>query len=109
LKDKTGYEFKLSSACGDNTNTMAALRAGDLLPSGDPSTEPETFTIDDSEFDEEEPEVLDPAILDPFSIGVELNADGTTRPIETLDGIFSKIIKPKCVTDADAYVELNLW
>jgi hypothetical protein len=107
LKDKTEYEFKLSSACGDNSNTMAALRAGDLLPSGDPSTEPETFKIDDSAFDEEEPEIISPAIFDPYGIGIELNSDGTTRPIETLDGIFSKIIKPKCVTDADAYVECS--
>lgn len=107
LKDKTGYEFKLSSACGDNTNTMAALRAGDIHPSGDPSTDPETFTIDDSEFDEEEPEIISPAILDPYGIGIEINADGTTRPVETLDGILSKIIKPKCVMDADTYVECS--
>ncbi|MFN3487551.1 MAG: fibronectin type III domain-containing protein [Emticicia sp.] len=106
LKDKTPYEFKLSSACGDNTNTMAALGEGDI-PSGDPSTEPETFKIDDSEFDEEEPEVLDPAILDPYTIGIEINADGMTRPVETLDGIFNKIIKPECVTNADAYAECS--
>ncbi|WP_340230168.1 fibronectin type III domain-containing protein [Emticicia oligotrophica] len=106
LKDKTEYEFKLSSACGDNTNTMTALSAGDLLPSGDASTDPVTFKIDDSEFDEEVEE-LDPAILDPYTIGVTLNADGTTRPVETLEGIFNKIIKPKCVTDADAYAECS--
>ncbi|WP_305953194.1 fibronectin type III domain-containing protein [Emticicia oligotrophica] len=107
LKDKTDYEFKLSSACGDNTNTMAALREGDILPSGDPSTEPEIFKIDDSEFDEEDPEMIDPAILDPYTIGVEINTDGTTRPVETLDGIFNKIIKPECVTNADAYAECS--
>lgn len=107
LKDKTDYEFKLSSACGENTNTMAPLRQEDMLPSGDPSTEPEIFKIDDSEFDEEDPEMIDPAILDPYTIGVEINTDGTTRPIETLDGIFSKIIKPECVTDANAYAECS--
>ncbi len=103
LKDKTDYEFKLSSACGDNTNTMSSLRAGDLSPSGDPSTEPEIFKIDDSEFDEEEPEVLDPAILDPYGIGIEINADGTTRPVETVNEVLTKIIKPVCVNNFDAY------
>ncbi len=103
LKDKTDYEFKLSSACGDNTNTMAALRAGDIVPSGDPSTEPETFTIDDSEFDEEEPEILEPTILDPYTIGIEINADGTPRPVETVNEVLTKIIKPVCVNNFDAY------
>lgn len=91
LTDKTKYQFKVSSDCGTPT-AFAALAVGDE------ETEGIELEIDDSEFDEEK-EALDPQILDPYTIGIELNADGTTRTVQKVNDILSKIIKPKCVND----------
>ncbi|MCU0324559.1 MAG: fibronectin type III domain-containing protein, partial [Spirosomaceae bacterium] len=91
LRDKTKYQFKVSADCGTPTAFSA-------LSVGEDETGVVGIEIDDSEFDEENEE-LDPEILDPYIIGIEINTDGTARPVQTLNDIFSKIDKPKCVND----------
>ncbi|WP_435356009.1 hypothetical protein [Emticicia sp. SJ17W-69] len=111
LKDKTAYEFKVSSNCGANTNAFGALDNSNPVIGG-PSSDITEFLVDDSIFDEKLEELdrvaFHPAILDPFSIKVELLSDGTSIKPKSVADIFEKIIKPKCANNASSYEECSI-
>ncbi|WP_435356917.1 fibronectin type III domain-containing protein [Emticicia sp. SJ17W-69] len=111
LKDKTTYEFKASSNCGANTKAFGALDNSNPVI-GEPSSERIEFIIDDSIFDEKIEEVdwvaFHPAILDPYSIKVELLSDGTSIKPKSVADIFEKIIKPKCANNTSSYEECSI-